>query len=241
MKARLALVVGLILVTVWGLSALGEEQTGTISANVSQKMQVTFTDELDLGDINGDYNGINIGEYLELTVQSNVDYYVQLSCSGNMRLVNAPNDEDWRWEIETEYAIWKEITWHDHHSQQPGGAYPDGEHYEGYVQALDYSQGGCYWYDVNDPAWWEAELGGGKQGGNTNEDEALDFNAIDRLPEHYDGYTAAVPGWDDDIYNYGADLTLRFYPYLDIYEGYGTMAGSYEATITVVVTSANWW
>jgi len=237
MKARLALVVGLILVTVWGLSALGEEHTGTISANVPEVMQVTFSTSLDLGDLTGDYNGINKGKYLELTVQSNVDYYVQLSCSGNMRLVNAPN-EDWRWEIETEYAIWKEITWHDHHSQQPSG-----EHYEGYVQALDYSQGACYWYGVNDPAWWEAELGGGKQGGNTNETSNLDFNAIGFLPEHYDGYTTehdTPPGWNDDIYNYGADLTLRFYPYLDYYENYGTLAGAYEATITVVVTSVSW-
>jgi len=143
--------------------------------------------------------------------------------------------DDWRNEIETEYAMWKSITWHDY--------YTGPDTYSGWVQNPTDGAGGCAWVSETTPAWFEAEIGGGKQGGKTAEDPDFDFNAIDYLPEHYDGATAANPGWpswwNDNIYNYGADLTLRFFPALDLFEDYGTIAGNYEATITVVITSVS--
>lgn len=215
--------------------APAETNTGEIGATIGTVFNVEMTGSPISFTIDADANPADVGsatgdDYVELTVQSNVTYTVNLACSGNLQLEGkADNGVN---EIETEYAIWKNIEWHDWYTQQGGS--PDTA--TGWVYSAKDE-----WINHADPYWFEAETGGGIQGGNSGTPE----NATTNLPfptgylaEHDDDYTWSLT-WNPNWYNHGADLTLRFYPFLDVFEAYGTRAGTYVGTITMVVTSVD--
>ena len=247
MKPQKMLCIAMIGALVAAFAVFAVEETGTINGTLAPVMSVTFTpDPLNITlDPTQDFDGTGgvadgTGTYLELSVQSNLDYTVQLSCDGNLHLVGLSH---WRNTIETEYAIWKKITWHDYYTQQPlGPGSPATEFpatYFGWVQGDDCVTPGPFaWYAYPaTPVWFNAETNtSGKQGGHG---EQYDFSFDGGyLPEHYDGASwGDIPWYQDTYYNYGADLTLRFFPYLDMYSDYGTIAGSYTGTITVVITN----
>jgi len=242
MKVRFGMTLGIILVLIGVVSLLAgaASKTGTVTAGVATVFDVTMpSNTVAFGNITTDVNGVTLDNYLQLGVNSNVTYTVQLSCSGNLNLVGkADNGVN---EIETEYAVWKSIDWYDWHSQQ---AAP--HHAEGYVD-----DAGQWAFSGNTtPTWFEAEVeGGGVQGGNVYPETGLnqsqqDFSGPFYLPEHsasyvwwYDASWGGV--WNPNWYNHGADLTLKIYPYLDVFEHYGTRAGSYSGSFTIVVTSVN--
>lgn len=221
--------------------AAAETSTGTIGATIPTVFAVAMTGSpisftidpnADAADVGGADSG---DDHIELTVESNVTYTVSLACSGNLQL-QGKNDNGVN-EIETEYAIWKKIQWHDWYTQQ--GGTPAESPAEGWVYTAEDA-----WIGHSDPYWFEAENQGGIQGGHSGTPEGATDNNLPfpngNLAEHDDSYTWSVePSWDSDWYNHGADLTLRFYPFLDVFEGYGTRAGTYSGTITVIVTSVN--
>ena len=162
MKVRYALVAGLILVFVGSVAIMGLGETGDITASIATELDVSFTSLLEIGEIAADFDGTGGAtdgtgpKYLQLTVTSNKDYTVQLSCSGNLSIGGST---EWRDQMETEYAIWKELTWHD-----AIGA--DGP-YKGWVDDDDFS-----WYDnLATVTWFEADDGTGvyRTGGKTAE------------------------------------------------------------------------
>jgi len=224
MKVRLALVTTLIMVLVGAVSIVGlaEKKTGTITASIDPVLVVTFTNSLDLGTITGQYNGVQESKYLKLTVQSNKDYTVRLECSGNLA---GPGTAV----LETEYALWKQMTWYD---SDPTGDGP----YDGWVDDVDFS-----WYDGNTtPTWFEASVDTYKWGKTQETNDFLFKDDTGYLPEHYEGFVSSTyTSWPDINYNYGGDLTLRIYPCLSPYENYATPAGSYSGTVTVTVTNVD--
>lgn len=240
MKVRLALVAGLILVLVGAVSIVALAKQGTVTAGIVQVFDVTLTnDTVAFGDITTDAGGAGGSyPYLGLTVNSNVTYTVELGCSGNLNIIGmADNGVN---EIETEYAVWKEIDWHDHYSQQPTPC-----HVQGWLDDI----GQWHFSGNTDVTWFEAENGGSIiQGGNrfpevanTSQDA---FPGLFFLPEHGSDYSwwydpSWTGTWNPNWYNHGAALLLKIYPFLDVFEGYGTRAGSYSGTFTVVVTSVN--
>lgn len=240
MRMRFGRTVGILLMLIGAVSLLAgaASETGTVTAGIVGVLDVTMPEStVAFGNITADVNGVTLDQYLELRVNSNVTYTVELSCSGNLQLQGAAaNGVN---EIETEYAIWKHVEWHDWYTQQ-GGAVDDAD---GWVHDDLYK-----WYDnPSTPYWYEAHLAAdgsyGIQGGNSGTPEhtsgALAF-PTGLLPEHWTGWTWwAGLTWDDTWYNHGSDLTLRFFPYLDVFEDYGTRAGNYAGTITVIVTSVN--
>jgi len=242
MKVRLALVAALILVLAGAVSIVGLADEGTVTANVAGVMTVTMLpDAVPFGDVTGGIvGGAGGGDlFLGLSVLSNVTYTVELGCSGNLNLVDM--DDNGVNEIETEYAIWKKVEWHDAYTQQIAvqGA-------EGWVDDV-----GLWAFSGNTtPTWFEAENGGAYiQGGNrypevanTSQDA---FPGLFYLPEHSSDYiwwyasSWGPTAWNPSWYNHGAALTLKIYPLLDVFDDYGTRAGSYGGTFTVVITNVN--
>lgn len=235
MKVRFAVVIGMTLMLIGTISTgiLAESETGTINASITPVLTVALTGSpLAIGAITEDFDGTGdktdgTGQYLQLTVTSNKDYTVHLSCSGNLSI----GGTEWRDQLETEYAIWKQMTWHD-------AIGPDGP-YDGWVDDDDFS-----WFDnLATVTWFEADNGEAtyRTGGKTAEiNDFLFMDDLGYLPEidkDYFGWPLDPGWWQPEWYNYGGDLTLRFFPYVTVYGDYGSRAGSYSGTITVVITN----
>lgn len=246
MKARLALVAGLILMLVGAVSIVGFGDTATcpIGGTIATVFDIVFTTaSLALGDLgtSGVYDGTVAGKYLEVTMQSNENYTVQVTCSGNLK--QGANTSGY-YQIETEYAIWKSSNWNDNWSQQPGtGAEPT---YTGWLSHLFGSANGFY---VNtetyptDDCWFDAQAAHvHAQGGKVDDSAPVAsrkwFANINYVPSKYfDSDTE----WHWKRYNYGSNSIMRIYPYLDLFEDYGTAAGTYSGTVTIIVSSAPSW
>jgi len=242
MKVRLALVTMLAVVFVGTVSiaVLAEEYRGTISGEIRSVLDVKFNRaSLNLGRLpaTGFYNGVEREKYLEIEIHGNVNYTVQVYCSGNLEQDKNTNDE--RYEIETEYAIWKWTDWNDNWSQQPGGTEPP---YEGWLPAVCNDH---FYYNKSFDAskcWFDAEPGHTFAcGGNVDDNTATGiqwFNNIDYIPTKY---FVDLEGRHNFRYNYGSHSKIRIYPYLDMYEEYGTPAGTYSGTITFIIKQAESW
>jgi len=239
MKARHALVAVLILMWV-GIVGFAEECP--IGGTIAPVFDIVFTKaSLDLGALgtSGVYDGTVTGKYLEVTMQSNENYTVQVTCSGNLE--QATNYEGF-YQIETEYAIWKSSNWNDNWSQQPGGSDTT---YTGWL-SHDFGSGHAFYAnDVlypPDDCWFDAQVAHDHaQGGKVDDANAVFrqwFNNIDFVPSKYfDSDTE----WHWKRYNYGSNSIVRIYPYLDLFEDYGTAAGAYSGTVTIIVSLADSW
>jgi len=240
MKVRFALVTVLIMVLVGAVSVVGLADTGTITASIDPVLTVAFTGSLPLGIISGQYDGTDKGKYLEVTMNSNENYTVQVTCSGNLE--QAANYEGY-YQIETEYAIWKSSNWNDNWGQQPGpGEEPT---YTGWLSHLPGGANAFYENDVvypPDDCWFDAQAAHFHANGGKVDDATAVFrqwfNNIDFVPSKYfDSDTE----WHWKRYNYGSNSIVRIYPYLDLFEDYGTAAGAYSGTVTIIVSLADSW
>jgi len=237
MKVRYVLVAVLMLVGAVAIAGFGDECT--IEGTIASVFDINFvTSSLDLGALptgGGTYDGTLLGKFLHVTMKSNENYTVQVSCSGNLA---QENNVTGRYEIETEYAIWKSSKWNDNLCQQPGGS--DTNPYTGYLSDLVGTANA--FYHNSDPIWFEAQAyntfaAGGKVDDNTATTLQM-FNNINYVPSKYliddtDRYHFR--------YNHGSNSEMKIYPCLTIYQDYGTPAGSYSGTVTIIVTQAPSW
>ena len=240
MKVRLALVTVFMMVLVGAISiAVLADYDGTISGTIESTLDVTFNiSSLDLGVLpkTGFYDGVAKGKYLEISMNSNENYLVEVRCSGNLEQAD---NESGRYEIETEYAIWKSSDWNDNWSQQPGGSEGTSEGWlpaaygDNFYENADFDASKC-WFDAEAYNTYAT-------GGNVDDSTATEiqwFNNIKYIPSKR---FVDAKGRHNFRYNYGSNSIIRIYPYLDMYENYGTPAGSYSGTVTFIITQAETW
>jgi len=230
-----------------GMAVFGVQEDATIHGTVASVFDVTFvTSSLYLGTLPNDgtaYNGITEDKFLYVKMNSNENYTVEVHCSGNLEQTDNTMG---RYEIETEYAIWKSSDWNDNWCQQNGYTGTEEKTYTGYLpHVVDVG-----FYDrptAQADCWFEAEKLNDQDaghvyaaGGNVNDETATGlqlFNNIGFVPTKY--FTTS--GWHNIRYNYGSNSEIKIFPYLSPFEDYGTPAGSYSGTVTILISQADSW